>query len=206
MTVLDAKSAQRDEIVRTALAVLDEAGLDAVTLRTVAARRGVRLNTVSWHVKSKAGLRDLMAEAVLAEIPTDGLPSDWRDRVRTLAGRYRRALLAHRDGGRLVAGTFTAEPATLRLAEAMVAALLDGGLSERAAAWTCWTIVYFSLGLIQEEQGASGAVAGQLGEAVGPAHPALRKVLPHLDNGEFESRFTFGLDLILTAAHQLHHN
>jgi TetR/AcrR family transcriptional regulator, tetracycline repressor protein len=198
--VLNAGSPQRDEIVRTALALLDEAGLDAVTLRSVARRRGVRLNTVSWHVKSKAGLQDLMADAVLAEIPLDGLPGAWNERVRSIASRYRRALLAHRDGGRLVAGTFTAGPGTLRVAETMVAALLDGGLSEQAAAWTGWTIIYFSLGLVQEEQGVPDAAGDRLEPALLSAYPALRKVLPFLAGDGFDARFEFGLDLILTGA------
>jgi TetR/AcrR family tetracycline transcriptional repressor len=194
---------QLDVIVRTALELLDESGFDAVTLRAVAARIGVRLNTVSWHVKTKARLHDLMADAVLAEIDLDGLPADWRERVSALAHRYRRALLSHRDGGRLVAGTFGAEPATLAAAETLVSALLDGGLPAPAAAWTCWTIIYFTLGLVQEEQGTPGALAGQV---VGAGRfPSLALVLPHLTDTEYETRFRFGLDLILASAAQPSH-
>ncbi|AIJ25363.1 TetR/AcrR family transcriptional regulator C-terminal domain-containing protein [Amycolatopsis methanolica] len=192
---------RRDEIVRVALALLDEEGLEAVSLRAVARRLGVRLNTVSWHVKTKARLRELMADAIFAGISLDGLPDDWRDRTTELAHRFRRALLAHRDGAFVVAGTFVAEPATLRAAEALVAALLDGGLEPRDAGWTCWTILYFTLGLTQEEQGATGAVAGLLESAVTPdSHPALARVLPHLVDNEFTRRFEFGLDRILDAA------
>jgi TetR/AcrR family tetracycline transcriptional repressor len=191
---------QLDVIVRTALELLDESGFDAVTLRAVAARIGVRLNTVSWHVKTKARLHDLMADAVLAEIDLDGLPEDWRERVSALAHRYRRALLSHRDGGRLVASTFGAEPATLAAADTLVAALLDGGLPAPAAAWTCWTIIYFTLGLVQEEQGTPGALVDQV---VGTGRfPSLALVLPHLADDEYETRFRFGLDLILASAAQ----
>ncbi|MFI9384574.1 TetR family transcriptional regulator [Kutzneria sp. NPDC052558] len=191
---------QLDVIVRTALELLDESGFEAVTLRAVASRIGVRLNTVSWHVKTKARLHDLMADAVLAEIDLDGLPDGWRERVSALAHRYRRALLSHRDGGRLVAGTFGAEPATLAAAETLVAALLDGELPAPAAAWTCWTIIYFTLGLVQEEQGSPGELADQVTRT--SQFPSLARVVPHLVDADYESRFRFGLDLILTSATQ----
>jgi TetR/AcrR family tetracycline transcriptional repressor len=191
---------QLDVIVRTAMDLLDESGFDAVTLRAVAARIGVRLNTVSWHVKTKARLHDLMADAVLAEIDLDGLPTDWRERVSALAHRYRRAVLSHRDGGRLVAGAFGAEPATLAAAETLVAALLDGGLPPPAAAWTCWTIIYFTLGLAQEEQGTPGALADQVARA--GRYPSLALAVPHLTDADYETRFRFGLDMILASAAQ----
>lgn len=106
---------------------------------------------MNWHIKSKARLREPRADAIVAEVDVTGLPADWRDRVHTLASRYRGALLADRDGALVVAGTFAPEPATLRAAESLVKALLDGGLGARAAGWACWTIVYFALGLVQED-------------------------------------------------------
>ncbi len=193
---------RRAEIVRAALELLDEKGLEAVSLRAVADRLGVRMNTVSWHVKTKAGLRDLMADAILAEIRLDDLPSPEEEAVRALLRRYRGAMLAHRDGGRVVAGTFTAEPATLRYADRLVGALLEGGLDERAAGWTAWTLIYFALGLVQEEQGAEreqGSLSDRLASALDVrAHPALVRVFPHLTEGSFDERFEYGMDRVLS--------
>ncbi|MBB2911077.1 TetR/AcrR family tetracycline transcriptional repressor [Streptosporangium becharense] len=188
---------RQDEIVEAALGLLDERGADAVSLRAVADRLGVRLNTVSWHVKTKARLLELMADVILADLSLDDLPDDWEQRIREITRRYRGALLAHRDGARIVAGTYAAERHTLRTAEAMVACLLSGGLPERDAAWACWVLVYFTLGLTQEEQGAS-ELADTLAEAVSPhAHPALTRVFGHLAGGTFAERHDFGLDLIV---------
>ncbi|GAA0239177.1 TetR/AcrR family transcriptional regulator C-terminal domain-containing protein [Cryptosporangium japonicum] len=186
---------RRAEIVRAALDLLDESGLDAVTLRAVAARIGVRLNTVSWHVKTKAGLRDLLADAVVGEIRLDRLPSAGGERARELLRRYRRTLLAHRDGGRVVAGTFPAEPGTFAFGEALAAAILDAGFDERAAGWTCWTLIYFTLGLVQEEQQSPDehlAVKLDVG-----GHPALTRIRPYLAANDFDERFEFGLERIL---------
>ncbi len=189
-----------DTVIRAALDLLDEKGLAALSTRALADRLGVRMNTVLWHVKTKAWMLELMADAVIGEIALDGLPAAWDERVRELTRRYRGALLAHRDGAALVVGTNAAEPHTLRFANALVGALLDGGLDEREAAWTAWTLTYFTLGLAQEEQAAADqALENRLAAEVSPSsHPALHRVLPHLGPDSFAERFAFGLDAILT--------
>jgi len=186
-------------VIGTALELLDEKGLDALSTRAVADRLGVRMNTVLWHVKTKVRMLELMADAVIGEASLDGLPASWDERVRELARRYRGALLAHRDGAALVVGTYAAEPHTLRFADALVAALLDGGLDDRDAAWTTWTIIHLALGLTQEEQAlAHRSLDGGLVNAVSETtHPALHQVLDHLDALSFGDRFEFGLSGIL---------
>lgn len=194
-----ANTRRQHEIVAAALGLLGEKGADAVSLRAVAERMGVRLNTVSWHVKTKGRLLELMADAIVARVSTADLPSDPADRFRELVRRYRRALLSVRDGARVVAGTYAAEENTLRAAEAMVDALLECGAGEREAAWTTWTAVYFALGLTQEEQAEPPAVGEALRTAVAPdVYPALTRVMDHLAEGAFEERFDFGLDDLLT--------
>ncbi|NJP97275.1 TetR family transcriptional regulator [Nonomuraea sp. FMUSA5-5] len=185
-------------VVAAALRLLDDQGLDAVSTRAVAGLLGVRMNTVLWHVKTKSRLLELMADAVVAGIPLDGLPEAAPRRARELMRRYRAALLRHRDGAALVAGTYAAEPATLRFADAVVAALTSGGATPRQAAWTLSALVYFTLGLTQEEQGATGADGNRLRAAVaaGP-YPALAEAVGHLVEGTFDERFEDGLDRIL---------
>ncbi|GAA2699575.1 TetR/AcrR family transcriptional regulator [Actinoplanes palleronii] len=184
------------DVVRAALAVLNEQGAAAVSMRAVADHLGVRMNTVVWHVKSRARLGDLMADAIIGGVALDDLPAGWRERAAEIIRRYRSALLAHRDGASVVAGTFAAEPATLDVAEALVGALLDGGLPERKAAWTCWSLVYFTLGLTQEEQSAPSRFTRDL--TVGD-RPALLRALPHLASEAFSERFEHGLTRLLTS-------
>jgi len=187
-----------DSVVWTALDLMDEQGADAVSIRSIATRLDVRMNTVLWHAKTKARLRELMADAIIAKASTDDLPDDPHDRVRELAHRYRRALLSHRDGASIVAGTYAAEPATLGFADALVGALLADGHGEKEAVWLCWTVVYFTLGLAQEEQAFPDPGDHRLASAVtAGAYPALARVLPHFDRAGFDERFDFGLDLVL---------
>ncbi|GAA0396933.1 TetR/AcrR family transcriptional regulator [Streptomyces luteireticuli] len=187
-----------EAVVRAALDMLDDRGADALSVRGTADRLGVRMNTVLWHAKTKSRLLELTADAIVAGIPLDGLPGPWRARVRELAHRYRAALLAHRDGAKLVTGTYAAEPATLRFADAMIGALLEGGLAEREAAWTFWTVLYLTLGLTQEEQALREAGEHGLGAALsGGDYPSLSRVVPYLEDTAFDERFDFGLSLIL---------
>ncbi|MFI8453283.1 TetR/AcrR family transcriptional regulator [Streptomyces erythrochromogenes] len=188
---------KQDGVVRAALELLDERGAEGVSVRGVADRLGVRMNTVLWHAKSKARLLELMADAIVSEVSPEGLPEDWRERVHELARRYRRVLLSHRDGAVIVAGTHVAEPGTLRFADRMVEALLAGGLGDREAAWTCWSIVYFVLGLAQEEQTADQAHGEALTAALEPGgYPALSRVGAHLGDASFDERFEHGIGLM----------
>ncbi|MEC4019350.1 TetR/AcrR family transcriptional regulator C-terminal domain-containing protein [Streptomyces sp. H27-D2] len=187
-----------EAVVRAALELLDDKGADAVSIRGIADRLGVRMNTVLWHAKTKQRLLELMADAIAADVRLDGLPEPWEERVRELAHRYRRALLGYRDGAAIVTGIYAAEPATLRFADTMIEALLDGGLPEREAAWACWSVVYFLLGLVQEEQASPVADGNRFTKTLASGgYPALARVAAHLEETSFDGRFDYGLSLIL---------
>ena len=188
----------RTAVVTAALELLDEAGLDKLTMRKVAERLGVQLNTVYWHASSKPRLLELMADAMLADCADAPLPEPWDERAHTLAHRYRSALLARRDGARVMAGTHVAEDHTLRFADALIGAFLDGGHTPAEAGWRTWSLAYFTLGLTQEEQ-AAGAPSGMdrlLRAATADRYPSLAAAVGHF--GDFEDRFRHGLGLIVS--------
>ncbi|WP_405164571.1 TetR/AcrR family transcriptional regulator C-terminal domain-containing protein [Nocardia sp. NBC_01499] len=189
----------QDSVVEAALVILNEKGHDAVSIRAIADRLGVRMNTVLWHAKTRARLQEVMADAIVGATATTDLPDEWDERVRVLTHRYRQSLLAYRDGAAVVAGTYVSEAGTLRVADAIVQALLDGGLEPKQAAWTCWTIVYFALGIVQEEQGYPLADTAKMTAALATGnYPALSRAEEHLRDNAFDERFDFGLDLILS--------
>ncbi|GGK76867.1 TetR/AcrR family transcriptional regulator C-terminal domain-containing protein [Streptomyces flaveus] len=185
-------------VVDAALRLLDDKGLEAVTVRGVADLLGVRMNTVLWHIKSKTRLLELMADAIVGTITCEDLPADPRHRARELMHRYRRALLTHRDGAALVTGTYAAEPHTLRFADTLLRALTDREPAAARAARTLYALVYFTLGLTQEQQAMSETDEDRFREAVttGP-YPALRAALDALAADPFDARFTDGIDRIL---------
>jgi AcrR family transcriptional regulator len=75
-----------DRIVAAAIAVADEEGLGALTMRRVAERLGVGTMSIYTHVPAKAELIDLMLDTVLAEVAgPDKEPGGWRERLERIA-------------------------------------------------------------------------------------------------------------------------
>ncbi|MFB6878096.1 TetR/AcrR family transcriptional regulator C-terminal domain-containing protein [Streptomyces sp. NPDC056323] len=191
-----------DDVIEAAFSTLETEGLDKLTLRGVARTLGSHLNSVSWYVKTKQTLIETLADHIVGSVDVTDLPEDPVGRVRTVATRYRDAMLAHRDGGRLVAGTFAGTGKTLRVADTIVAALLDAGFKEPEAARLCWSIVYFTLGLTQEEQTPCDNPRGSFHELVATgAYPALSRVGEELMVADsFDDRFHYGLARMLGSA------
>lgn len=87
----------RDHVVETALSLIDERGLDGFSVRELARALGVFPTALYWHVK---GGRNEMLAAVAARAlehvaPEPGAGDDWKDWLRQLFHRYRKALSRH---------------------------------------------------------------------------------------------------------------
>jgi AcrR family transcriptional regulator len=199
----------RDGIARAALGLLDGNGLDGLTMRVVATELGVRAPTLYWHVKNKQDLLDAMADVIFDEAAT-GLegPSageTWQDWTVAMAQRLRRALLRHRDGARVYAGSFSRHPAMLRTVELTLRTLRDGGIPVRHAARSFPAVLHYTVGFTIEQQARTGAPYdgadpyADEGIAVGadaaryPLTAGVRDVLHDLDDEAFEH----GLRLIV---------
>jgi TetR/AcrR family tetracycline transcriptional repressor len=187
------------DVIEAAFATLEEEGLERLSLRGVARALGAHLNSVTWQVKTKQALIDTMADTIIGSVDTDDLPTDPMQRVRVTANRYRAAMLAHRDGGRLVAGTFTGTGRTLRVAEVIVGSLLTAGYSEPDAARLCWSLVYFTLGLTQEQQTPTVQPRARFTELLDTgAYPALAKIgVDTMLDDSFDARFDYGIARLL---------
>ncbi|MFJ7243299.1 TetR/AcrR family transcriptional regulator C-terminal domain-containing protein [Kitasatospora sp. NPDC098652] len=145
---------QRDEVVRTALRVLNEEGIDGLSTRRLARELGVQSPALYWHFKNKRELLDLMAEAMLAEaLPPDREPDPehWPDWIAADARAKRNALLAYRDGARVHAGTLPTED-ELPAVEAQLSALCRAGLRPRTALRLLLTVDRYIMGWVTEEQ------------------------------------------------------
>jgi AcrR family transcriptional regulator len=86
----------RERVVAEALTVIGTDGVDALSMRALAARLGVVPGAIYRHVRNKEQLRDLVVDGVLAEV--DGQADralSWTEQVRTLAHRLRAVLENH---------------------------------------------------------------------------------------------------------------
>ena len=84
----------RDRIIRTAVRIMDEEGLEAVSMRRIGRELGVEAMSLYNHVEDKEDILDSICEVVVSDfrIPdADG----WNEAARLAAREYRRLLLAH---------------------------------------------------------------------------------------------------------------
>jgi len=87
----------REEIAPTALRIADAEGIDAVSMRRVAAELGAGTMTLYHYVSTKDDLLALVSDAVVAEnvVPAEELPAGWREALIAIAWRTRRAFQRH---------------------------------------------------------------------------------------------------------------
>ena len=173
---MPAVALDRERIIGEAMALLDENGLDGLTLRKLAARLGVQAPTLYWHIRNKAELVDALADAILRDVlaeleaPLDGQP--WREWLIEVTQRQRRAMLAHPDGARVMSAAHTS--ATLAvLSEHTMRTLVDSGLPLREARLTVLATQKFTLGHVLEEQAPPPETDGFDLAAFTERHPTI---------------------------------
>ena len=179
-----AKGITRERIVMAALDLLDERGIDAVTVRAVATRLDVKAPALYWHVRSKQELLDEMGTEVQRRVQAamiGALPEGvgW---VEGLA-RYGRALrseyLAHRDGARTFSGTRLTDPEVLRAQEPWLERWTSAGVSLAAAVDAAEIVTAFVVGfVIEEQERAQSAAADPSRYAVEARDAALGEGVP----------------------------
>lgn len=192
----------RTQIVDAALALADEEGLEAVSVRRVGQAVGRRPMALYSHVPSKEGLVALMFDRISAELLVpDPLPEDGRELLRRIASRAFATYLAHpwmlhAFGDRPAPG-----PNQLRRAEQSARAGEALGLDEPHA-WRSVSMVHeWTMGhalhviTLREDR----ALARALAEADPEAHPAAARVLSAAAPLDAEATFQDGLAVILDA-------
>jgi TetR/AcrR family tetracycline transcriptional repressor len=161
----------RDDIVAAGLALLDEGGLEGLTLRRLAERLGIRAPTLYWHVRDKRELLDLMVSAIMDEAladwrePHPGQP--WWDWLAGRARALRAGLLAHRDGALMLAGNRPVQPALPGI-ERQLAALGEAGFKPPEALLTLLALNAYVIGEALDSQGERGRPDPVAGEAAEP--------------------------------------
>jgi TetR/AcrR family tetracycline transcriptional repressor len=126
----------------------------------------------------------------------------WDRQLAVLGQRLREALLAHRDGARVVAGTYVAAPNNRALGRAVVSVLCGAGIPAERAGWITFAGMYYILGHTIEEQ-ALYQLAGQ-GENwaqresdAGHDDPVFARALDAVIAADPAERFAYGMQLFI---------
>jgi AcrR family transcriptional regulator len=120
-----------DGIVTSAIALADAHGLNAVTMRRLAAELGVATMTLYTYVPGKAELLDLMLDAVYGEMPRpDMIGQPWRARLQAVAEDNRRLLGRHPWAAAISTSRPPLGPGLMAKYEYELRALEDTGLDD----------------------------------------------------------------------------
>jgi TetR/AcrR family transcriptional regulator, tetracycline repressor protein len=164
-------------VVQAGLDVLDEAGIDGVTVRAVASRLGVQAPALYWHVRDKQDLLDEMATEIWRRVSAEltALPDaqPWDQAMAAFAAITRRALLSHRDGAKVFSGTYLTDASVLEAQEERLAQTVQQGFA-LADVIRAYSLLYsFTVGFCVEEQAvAQAATTGD--DRYSPARRAER--------------------------------
>jgi AcrR family transcriptional regulator len=212
----------RDRVLRAAVKIADERGIEALTMRRLAEELGAEAMSLYYHVANKEEVLDGVVDVIIQEINevvgrigTPARGADWKKAMRERILSAREVLLRHPWAPRVIESRTTALPAVMQYHEALVALMRGGGFSNDLAHHAMHALGSRALGFSQELFATGGPV-----RAPEPAElEAMAAHLPHLagmlaevahdDPGstlgwcDDQTEFEFGLDLILDGLNRL---
>jgi AcrR family transcriptional regulator len=191
----------RERVVDVALELVDERGVEALSMRAIAARLGCEAMSLYRHVPNKAALLDAVGQRVVAEldVPDPGR-GEWQEVICELMRELRRVALRHPGAFSLLNRQPIAVLGAPPLDTGMVA-LERAGLGEQEAASALCALVAFATGAIDHELASAereqypgpGADAEQWDWGAGRA----RRFLELMAATSYEAEFDAGLQMLL---------
>ncbi|MFJ6658826.1 TetR/AcrR family transcriptional regulator [Streptomyces sp. NPDC091377] len=202
----------RERVIRTAVAVADEKGSAALTMRAIAAPLRVEAMSLYHHVSGREDILDGMVDAVFAEIDVPPRDTDWKSAMRHRADSARAALLRHPWAIGLMDSRSRPGPATLRHHDAVIGTLRTAGFSVPMTAHAVSLIDSYLYGFVLQEVSLPFTGTAEQDEVAGAiARNMSADLYPHLTElatehvlrpgYDYTDEFAFGLRLVLDALH-----
>jgi len=203
----------RDDVVQTALRLLDEVGLEGLTLRRLGSELGVSAPTLYWHVRDKRALLDLVAEAIMSEHRPSFRPAPgqlWWEWLTANALAQYQALVGHRDAARVVAGNRPTRD-MLPAIEQMLRSLADVGFPPAEALHSILALGHFIVGSALEHHAEAARSTGAAVDAERDTQMCTMTDLPTLAAAsrtepvpDPDATFRHGLALIVAGLRARH--
>jgi AcrR family transcriptional regulator len=199
----------REAVVDAGLNVLRRAGIDAVTMRAVAAELDTGPASLYVYVANRDELLNQMFDAVAAEVDLgpEPDPAGWREQVEALLTRVRDAMDRHPGIARVPLANIPTGPGAMRVVERLLGLLRAGGVDDQAAAWfidvvflyvnaaSLETSIYVAAGRTEEE--IDEPVRERFTQLDPAEFPNLAALTGALLTGGGDERFSFGLRLMI---------
>jgi AcrR family transcriptional regulator len=212
-TVTPWKRLSRARVLEAAVALADEMGLDAFSMRGLAQELGVVPMALYKHVANKEELLDGMVDIVFSEMEPPSVGKDWRSALRRRAISAREALKRHSWAIGLMESRHPG-PANLRHHNATMGCLREAGFSFEMAvhAYSVQDAYIYGFALQEtdlgfETHGSAGEAAQRRAERITALdeYPYLAEVVTRLPESGYDNalEFAWGLDLILDGLDRL---
>jgi AcrR family transcriptional regulator len=193
-----------DEIAAAALDIVDTAGLNALSMRSLAAALGTGPMTVYNYVPDKEGLEELVVAAVVAQVRLPDPTDDWRHDAYAIADAMWRGIRAHPAAIPLVLTRRTLSATGFAAADALIAALARAGLPDRDRLAAFHAVLGFVVGATQAElagpltRGRDAAdAAARIGSVAGATYPHIEALSKVAMQTTVEEDFDGGLRMLL---------
>ncbi|HEY4427718.1 MAG TPA: TetR/AcrR family transcriptional regulator [Solirubrobacteraceae bacterium] len=197
----------RARVLEAAIALADEAGLEAFSMRALAQELGVVPMALYKHVANKDELLDGMVDIVFGEIELPSGDADWRSAMRRRAVSTREALTRHGWAIGMMESRRPG-PANLRNHDATMGALREAGFPFEVAihAYSVQDAYIYGFALQERDLGfetpdSAGAAARRRADAIDAReeYPHLLEIATRLPDVGYDPsvEFEWGLDLIL---------
>ncbi|MBB2911650.1 AcrR family transcriptional regulator [Streptosporangium becharense] len=194
----------RPRIVAVAIDLIEREGVDAVSMRAIAAALGVGVMSLYNHVPSKAVLLDAVAESVLSQIEfADDPDADWTDRVRMQALAFRQIAHHYPRCTMVVVSRQLRSTAGLLPVERALDTLRGAGFDGEEAVRVLRMFIAYIVGSLLREVGVTPTFAPVRDSVTGDVDPLLfprvSELRPMLGNCDHEAEFRYGLELLIQA-------
>ena len=199
-----------DRIIATAVALLDEEGADALSMRNLAQRLDSGTATLYRHFTGRAQLVAQVIDSVLAEAYVDNEALDamtWQHACEALAHSLFDVFRRHPHVAPLLVEKIPIGPNAMAQREQTIALLLKSGFAAPLAAQACATLARYVLGFATQLSPPDSDPADQdeIWQTLDPqSFPATVSVADHLPV-PLEQEFTFGLELLINGLSQVAH-
>lgn len=195
----------REQLQRAALRIVDEQGLDALSMRALAAALGTGPMTLYNYFRDRDELNTLLVEAVFGEVALPDMQAAWQQEAMAILESMWRAIRMHPNVIPLVLMRRTSHETTLGIAEALLRALARSGCSPAVLLATFRTLNGFVMGLAQAQLGAAPGGAGggadphvaEVGLLSEERFPRLREIAAIAAQTHSDDEFRAGVELIL---------
>jgi len=201
----------RELMIETALEIVDDAGADALSMRTLAQRLDSGTATIYRHFSDRTDLVGHVVDRVFGEVDLDAeelRSMSWQQACARIAYTMFHAFGRHPNLAPLLVEQVPMGPHAMRLREYCIAVLLDSGLSPKLAARSWATLGRYVVGFATQAHGRGAAgidgtrqpsLFQDIDASRFPATVRVARSLPV----SLEDEFTFGLDLILSGLSRL---